>query len=70
MQKIKKNGKLVLGTSADYPPYEFHKSTNGKDEIEGSSDLVQEINKTLTKLKADKSIEKFVTDANNLVDAK
>jgi polar amino acid transport system substrate-binding protein len=35
MQKIKKNGKLVLGTSADYPPYEFHKSTNGKDEIVG-----------------------------------
>lgn len=35
MQKIKKNGKLVLGTSADYPPYEFHKSVNGKDEIVG-----------------------------------
>ncbi|MCY9592836.1 amino acid ABC transporter [Paenibacillus chitinolyticus] len=27
--------KLILGTSADYPPYEFHKSTNGKDEIIG-----------------------------------
>ncbi|KZL91546.1 ABC transporter substrate-binding protein [Clostridium magnum] len=35
MQKIKKNGKLVLGTSADYPPYEFHRSVNGKDEIVG-----------------------------------
>lgn len=35
MEKIKKNGKLVLGTSADYPPYEFHKSINGKDEIVG-----------------------------------
>lgn len=35
MQKIKKNGKLVLGTSAEYPPYEFHKSVNGKDEIIG-----------------------------------
>ena len=35
MQKIKKNGKLVIGTSADYPPYEFHKSVNGKDEIVG-----------------------------------
>lgn len=35
MQKIKKNGKLVLGTSADYPPYEFHKTINGKDEIVG-----------------------------------
>jgi polar amino acid transport system substrate-binding protein len=35
MQKIKKSGKLVLGTSADYPPYEFHQSVNGKDEIVG-----------------------------------
>ena len=35
IERIKKNGKLVLGTSADYPPYEFHKSVNGKDEIVG-----------------------------------
>jgi len=35
MEKIKKNGKIVLGTSADYPPYEFHRSVNGKDEIVG-----------------------------------
>ncbi|MBV7274754.1 ABC transporter substrate-binding protein [Clostridium thailandense] len=35
MQKIKKSGKLVIGTSADYPPYEFHKSVDGKDEIVG-----------------------------------
>ncbi|WML36714.1 ABC transporter substrate-binding protein [Clostridium sp. OS1-26] len=35
MERIKKNGKLVLGTSADYPPYEFHKAANGKDEIVG-----------------------------------
>jgi len=35
LDKIKKSGKLVLGTSADYPPYEFHKSVNGKDEIVG-----------------------------------
>lgn len=27
--------KLVVGTCADYPPYEFHKSINGKDEIVG-----------------------------------
>ncbi|WNQ13038.1 ABC transporter substrate-binding protein [Paenibacillus aurantius] len=32
---IQKSGKLVLGTSADYPPYEFHKKVNGKDEIVG-----------------------------------
>lgn len=35
MQKIKKSGKLVIGTSGDYPPYEFHKSVDGKDEIVG-----------------------------------
>lgn len=35
IEEIQKKGKLVLGTSADYPPYEFHKLTNGKDEIVG-----------------------------------
>lgn len=35
LDKIKKSGKLVVGTSADYPPYEFHKQINGKDEIVG-----------------------------------
>lgn len=32
---IKKAGKIVLGTAADYPPYEFHKLIDGKDEIVG-----------------------------------
>lgn len=27
--------KLVMGTSADYPPYEFHDTSSGKDEIKG-----------------------------------
>ncbi|MCY6485272.1 transporter substrate-binding domain-containing protein [Clostridium aestuarii] len=35
IDKIKKDGKLVLGTCADYPPYEFHKMNDGKDEIIG-----------------------------------
>ncbi|MGF7059083.1 transporter substrate-binding domain-containing protein [Brassicibacter mesophilus] len=35
LEKIKKSGKIILGTSADYPPYEFHKEVNGKDEIVG-----------------------------------
>lgn len=35
VEKIKKSGKLVVGTSADYPPYEFHKSIDGKDQIVG-----------------------------------
>ncbi len=29
------NGTLVLVTSADYPPYEFHKLIDGKDQIVG-----------------------------------
>lgn len=48
MEKIKKNGKLVLGTSADYPPYEFHKSVDGKDEIVGFDiEIAKEIAKDL-----------------------
>ncbi|MBU5593442.1 transporter substrate-binding domain-containing protein [Clostridium sp. MSJ-4] len=35
LDKIKSSGKLVLGTSADYPPYEFHKNIDGKDTIIG-----------------------------------
>lgn len=33
--KIKEKGKIVLGTSADYPPYEFHKTEGSNDEIVG-----------------------------------
>lgn len=32
---IKKAGKIVMGTSADYAPYEFHKPIEGKDMIVG-----------------------------------
>ena len=35
LEKIKESGKLVVGTSADYPPYEFHATIDGKDEIKG-----------------------------------
>ncbi|MCZ8515958.1 transporter substrate-binding domain-containing protein [Paenibacillus filicis] len=35
LDQIKKVGKIVVGTSADYPPYEFHKEINKKDEIVG-----------------------------------
>jgi polar amino acid transport system substrate-binding protein len=35
LDKIKAAGKLVLGTAADYPPYEFHKEINGQDQIVG-----------------------------------
>ena len=35
LEAIKSKGKLVVGTSADYPPYEFHKEVDGKDQIVG-----------------------------------
>ncbi|TYP58578.1 basic amino acid ABC transporter substrate-binding protein [Thermosediminibacter litoriperuensis] len=48
VDKIKKAGKLVLGTSADYPPFEFHQVTGGKDEIVGFDiDLAKAIAKEL-----------------------
>jgi polar amino acid transport system substrate-binding protein len=33
--EIKEAGQLILGTSADYPPYEFHKMVDGEDTIVG-----------------------------------
>ena len=48
MKKIKERGVLVLGTSAGFPPYEFHKSINGKDEIVGFDiEIAKEIAKDL-----------------------
>lgn len=35
LQKIKQKGTLVVGTSADYPPYEFVTKKNGKTEYVG-----------------------------------
>lgn len=35
LKQIQEKGKLVLGTSADYPPYEFTALIDGKDEIVG-----------------------------------
>lgn len=36
LEKIQKSGKLVIGLSADYPPYEFHATVNGKDQVVGA----------------------------------
>lgn len=48
LAKVKKSGKLVVGTSADFPPYEFHKEVNGKDEIVGFDiEIAKEIAKDL-----------------------
>jgi polar amino acid transport system substrate-binding protein len=35
IEAIKSKGKLVVGTSADYAPYEFHTQVDGKDQIVG-----------------------------------
>ncbi|MCM0648258.1 transporter substrate-binding domain-containing protein [Clostridium swellfunianum] len=48
VDKIKQSGKIVLGTSADWPPSEFHKEIDGKDTIVGSDiSIAQEIAKDL-----------------------
>ena len=39
---VKSSGKLVIGTSADYPPYEFHAKLDGKDQIVGMDILIAE----------------------------
>ncbi|MER2179430.1 MAG: transporter substrate-binding domain-containing protein, partial [Carnobacterium inhibens] len=35
LEDIQEKGTLVIGTSADFPPYEFHSTVNGKDTIVG-----------------------------------
>ncbi len=42
LESIKSKGKLVIGTSADYPPYEFHKEVDGEDKIVGFDVAVSE----------------------------
>jgi ABC-type amino acid transport substrate-binding protein len=48
LEAIKKAGKLVVGTSADYAPYEFHVMIDGKDTIVGFDiDIIKEVAKDL-----------------------
>lgn len=48
LEQVKKNGTLVIATSADYPPYEFHKEIDGKDTIVGFEiSMAEEIAKEL-----------------------
>lgn len=35
LQKIKNSGQLIMGTNANYPPFEFHKVVDGEDKILG-----------------------------------
>ena len=44
IDQIKAKGELVVGTSADYPPYEFHTEIDGVDTIVGFDiDIAQAI---------------------------
>lgn len=48
LQKIKKSGKLIVGTSADYPPYEFHLLNDKEGELVGIDiDIAKAIAKEL-----------------------
>lgn len=48
LEQIKAKGVLVLGTCADYPPYETHAIVDGKDEIVGFDiEIAKEIAKAL-----------------------
>ncbi|MDK2806676.1 MAG: arginine/lysine/histidine transporter system substrate-binding protein, partial [Thermoanaerobacterium sp.] len=48
LSRVKKSGVIVMGTSADFQPFEFHKLVNGKDTIMGFDvDLANAIAKKL-----------------------
>jgi len=48
LDQIKKAGKLVVGTSPDYPPYEFHLLNDRQGEIVGLDvDIAKEIAREL-----------------------
>lgn len=67
LDDIKSKGVIVLGTSADYPPYEFHKTVDGKDTIVGwEIEMAQEIAKDLgVKLEIKESaFDNLIADLN------
>lgn len=35
LDMIRERGKFIMGTNADYPPFEFHAMVDGRDEISG-----------------------------------
>lgn len=48
VDEIKERGYLLIGTSADYPPYETHIMVDGKDEIVGLDiEIAKEIAKSM-----------------------
>ncbi|MCH4890836.1 transporter substrate-binding domain-containing protein [Acidaminobacter sp. JC074] len=57
-ESIKSKGTIVVGTSADYPPYEFHKVIAGKDTIVGFDVALAE------KIAVDLGVELEIVDMN------
>ncbi len=58
MKRIEKSGKLVIGTSAEYAPYEYHMLIDGKDTIVGFDiSIAEEIAK-------DMGVELQIVDAD------
>ena len=47
LESIEKNGKLVMGCSADYPPFEFHYLGENGDEVVGFEDLSKKLGKPI-----------------------
>ncbi len=48
LEQIKESGKLIMGTNANYPPFEFHTMVDGKDTIAGFDiEIAKEIAKDM-----------------------
>ncbi len=48
LEQVKESGKLVVGIYPDYPPFEFHSTASGSDQIAGvDKDLGEAIAKEL-----------------------
>lgn len=56
LEDIQKKGTLVIGTSADFPPYEFHAVVDGKDTIVGMDISIAQ------KIAADLGVELKIND--------
>ena len=58
LQSVLDKGQLIIGTSADYPPYEFHQLVDGKDQILGFDIQLAEA------IAADMGVEAKIIDMN------
>ncbi|MGY3749852.1 ABC transporter substrate-binding protein/permease [Vagococcus acidifermentans] len=61
LDRIKERGSLIVGLSADYPPYEFHATVDGKDTIVGIDISIAE--KIAEDLGVELKVEEYGFDA-------